>query len=156
MHPTDQTVNSLTEGLPKLIMLFLPERTMTMATSKTPAKKTATTAKKPAAKPKAKPASKASTGKAASKAPAKTAETKKPAAKPATKAAAPKKAAPRKPAAKTTAAAKKTSSGISPEQRYHMIQEAAYFIAEKNGFAGAAMDYWITAEAQISKMLTRK
>jgi hypothetical protein len=129
---------------------------MTMATSKTPAKKTATTAKNPAAKTKAKPASKATAGKAATKAPAKTAAPKKPAAKPATKAAAAIKAAPRKPAAKATAPAKQTPSGISPEQRYHMIQEAAYFIAEKNGFAGAAMDYWITAEAQISKMLTRK
>ena len=37
-----------------------------------------------------------------------------------------------------------------------MIQEAAYFLAEKNGFASGAMDYWVTAEAQIDAILAGK
>lgn len=37
-----------------------------------------------------------------------------------------------------------------------MIQEAAYFLAEKNGFASGAMDYWVKAEAQIDAMLAGK
>lgn len=58
-------------------------------------------------------------------------------------------------AAKKTATAKsstrKTKSGIADlELRYRMIEVAAYFIAEKDGFSGNPVDYWIAAEAQIS------
>jgi hypothetical protein len=58
--------------------------------------------------------------------------------------------------AKTTAAkkpaAKKTKAAISDlEQRYKMIEVAAYYIAEKDGFAGSPVEYWIAAELQISK-----
>lgn len=58
--------------------------------------------------------------------------------------------------AKTTAAkkpaAKKNKAAISDlEQRYKMIEVAAYYIAEKDGFAGSPVEYWIAAELQISK-----
>jgi len=59
-----------------------------------------------------------------------------------------KAAAPKKPAAKTT-------SKIGPEERYRMTEVAAYYIAERDGFAGNPSDYWIKAEAQI-KLLIKK
>lgn len=86
-------------------------------------------------------------------------DTKEPqtAAKP-KKAAAKPKAATKAPAAKkaTTstkkpAAERKTkSTSTSPEQRYKMIEVAAFYLAEKDGFAGNPVDYWIAAELQIS------
>ena len=68
------------------------------------------------------------------------------------KAAAPKAAAPKKIAAKKSAA----KYVPSPEQRYRMVQDAAYFLAEKNGFAGGALGYWVAAEAQIEALLSGK
>ncbi len=96
----------------------------------------------------------------------------KPATKPQTIA---KKASPT-PAKKTTAApAKKVSAPlagkiaviakgqpkkmarkitVSPEERYHMIATAAYFLAERHGFNSCyAMKDWITAEAEIDAKL---
>ena len=37
-----------------------------------------------------------------------------------------------------------------------MVQDAAYFIAEKNGFESGSMDYWIAAEAEIAVLLSGK
>jgi hypothetical protein len=37
-----------------------------------------------------------------------------------------------------------------------MVQDAAYFIAEKNGFKSGSMDYWIAAEAEIAVLLSGK
>jgi hypothetical protein len=74
--------------------------------------------------------------------------TKKPAAaKPAAEKKAPvkKAAAPRK----TTAKARK----IGAEERYRMIEVAAYYLAENNGFQGNTLDYWVAAEAQVDGML---
>lgn len=62
------------------------------------------------------------------------------------KASAPKTAAAKKPAAKKIKAA---TSDL--EQRYRLIEVAAYYIAEKDGFAASPVDYWIAAELQISK-----
>ncbi|HEY9210462.1 MAG TPA: DUF2934 domain-containing protein [Methylotenera sp.] len=83
---------------------------------------------------------------------------------PAAKAAAKPKAAAKKEttttkkasSAKTTAAkkpaAKKTKAATSDlEQRYRLIEVAAYYIAEKDGFAASPVDYWIAAELQFSK-----
>lgn len=57
----------------------------------------------------------------------------------------------RTPAAKKTAPQK---VAVSPEQRYHMISTAAYFLAERRGFAGGyEMQDWITAEAEIDARL---
>lgn len=114
----------------------------------TATKKTTAAAKPAAKKPAAaKPvAKKVAAPKAAAKKPA--AATKTAAAKPAAvKAAAPKKPAARKSADKYVP---------SPEQRYRMVQDAAYFLAEKNSFAGGAMDYWIAAEIQIETLLSGK
>ena len=114
-----------------------------MATSKS------TTAKKPAAR-KTTVTSKATTKTATAKKPATT--VKKPAAK-VSKPAAP--VAAKKPAAPAKAAPAKTSAP-TPEQRYKMVQDAAYFIAEKNGFKAGSMDYWIAAEAEITALLAGK
>jgi hypothetical protein len=77
------------------------------------------------------------------------AKPKKAAAKPADKV---KKTAAAKP--KTSTATKKnsvpkTAKPGAPE-RYRMIEVAAYYIAEKNGFAGNATDYWVQAEIEIN------
>lgn len=53
-----------------------------------------------------------------------------------------KKTAEKKPAAKLTA-----------EERYRMVQTAAYFIAERNGFGGCAIEHWAAAEREIAGKL---
>lgn len=72
--------------------------------------------------------------------------TKKPAA---TK----KSAATKKPAAKNSTGAKLI---VTPEQRYCMVAEAAYFHAERHGFLGDPVQDWIAAEAQIAALLSKK
>jgi len=57
---------------------------------------------------------------------------------------APVKKAPAKPRVK------KAETAISSQQRYEMIQHAAYFIAECNSFEGDPHTYWTEAEAQIN------
>ena len=64
------------------------------------------------------------------------------------KAAGGKKSAPRRAPKK---AAPKGS--ISPEERYRMIQEAAYFRAEKEGFDCDPWKCWLVAEAEIDARL---
>lgn len=67
---------------------------------------------------------------------------------------APKKtAAPKKPAAKRATAAKST---VTPEQRYCMVAEAAYYHAERQGFMGDPVQNWIAAEAEIAALLKKK
>ncbi len=70
--------------------------------------------------------------------------------KPAAKKAAPKKAAAAK---KSVAAPVSTKPAVSPEQRYKMIQEAAYYIAERHGFNGDSAYFWSQAEAEIDAKL---
>lgn len=122
----------------------------------------ATTKKTPAAK-------KSATG-AAAAAPAATTEVTPPAKPPATKkavaAATPEKKAPvskvapppvleaDSPPAPTECAALPGVLGKpSPEERYRMVQSAAYFIAEKDGFQGPDTDYWVRAEREIALQL---
>ena len=53
----------------------------------------------------------------------------------------------------------KTTTGnfITPEQRFNMIAEAAYFMAEKRGFSGGNPDAdWLCAESEIDHMLTNQ
>ena len=58
---------------------------------------------------------------------------------------------PRAPAKSKTAAGNNT---ISPEQRLHMIANAAYLRAEQRGFQGGdAMQDWLAAEAEIDMLL---
>lgn len=45
------------------------------------------------------------------------------------------------------------SSVASNQESYEVIQQAAYFIAEKNDFSGDAVSYWLEAEAQIKGTL---
>jgi hypothetical protein len=118
------------------------------------AKKPAATAKKPAAKPAAKAAAVAKTP--AAKPVAKpAAATKKPAAK------MPAKAAAVKPAAKSAATPKKSAvkpaakKTVQPsaQERYRMVQTAAYYIAERCGFQGNSTEHWASAEIEIAKKL---
>lgn len=78
--------------------------------------------------------------------------TKKPATKPTVKkTATTKKPAVKKAAPKKTSTAKKRT--ISAEERYKMIEVAAYYIAEHNHFQGSAIDFWVAAEAEVSKKI---
>lgn len=98
----------------------------------------------------------AASAKAAAKKPAaaKVAAPKKAVATVAKKTAAPAKtAAPKKPAAKRATAAKST---VTPEQRYCMVAEAAYYHAERQGFMGDPVQNWIVAEAEIAALLNKK
>lgn len=83
----------------------------------------------------------------------KTSAEKKPAA---TKAATTSKA---KSTVEKKAAAKKASPAkpkkTDAADRYKMTEVAAYYIAERNNFAGSAVDYWIAAEAEITKKLAK-
>lgn len=77
---------------------------------------------------------------------AKKVATKPVAAKPLPKAAAPKAAAAR---------AKKPKS-VPPEQRRNYIEMAAYYIAERRGFApGNPLEDWVQAEAEIDWLLAQ-
>jgi hypothetical protein len=45
---------------------------------------------------------------------------------------------------------------VSAEQRYRMICEAAYYVAQKRGFKGGnPVEDWVKAEHQIDTMLSR-
>ena len=52
----------------------------------------------------------------------------------------------------------KASSSFDPPQEsgwHRMIAEAAYFIAEKRGFAGGhSLDDWLTAEQQVRQVIS--
>lgn len=67
--------------------------------------------------------------------------------------AAPKKAATAKTTTKRVSKAKNPGK-VSPEQRYLMICEAAYYKAERRGFSPEnEIQDWIEAEAEINRML---
>lgn len=64
----------------------------------------------------------------------------------------------RKAATKKNVAVKSTSKktqkmGVSPEERYRMVETAAYFIAEHSGFQGDSTAHWAAAERQIAALL---
>jgi hypothetical protein len=90
--------------------------------------------------------------------------------KPAVKKPAPSKTVAAKPTASKTVAAKPAAakpkiaksptakgngkSHITPEQRYRMICDAAYFLAERRGFVGGnPSDDWVAAEAEVDELL---
>ncbi|MCX7193295.1 MAG: DUF2934 domain-containing protein [Proteobacteria bacterium] len=90
------------------------------------------------------------TEKAAKKAPVKKATVAEPAtAKPATKPAVKKAAAP-----KARPAAKQEVAQPSAQERYRMVETAAYYIAERSGFQGCTTDHWAAAEIEIAAKLT--
>ncbi len=74
-------------------------------------------------------------------------------AKAAVRPAAKKAAAPAKPRARTTTGAASTAAAVSaaPVEREEMVRMAAYFRAERRGFApGHDWEDWLEAEAEVS------
>lgn len=67
----------------------------------------------------------------------------------------PKAKATAKAAAETPARAKgRKPSSVPLEQRTHYIEMAAYYIAERRGFApGNPLEDWVQAEAEIDRLL---
>jgi hypothetical protein len=58
--------------------------------------------------------------------------------------------------AKKTAKAKLISTGITPDQRSHMIAEAAYYRAEQRGFTPEGqVDDWLEAETMVDEMINQ-
>jgi hypothetical protein len=45
------------------------------------------------------------------------------------------------------------SSSVSPEQLQHMIAEAAFYRAERQGFQGDPVEDWLQAEVEIEALL---
>jgi len=73
-----------------------------------------------------------------------------------------KKAPTKKVATKKTPAKKKNTTKkktpktkYTAEQIYSMIEQAAYFAAENDGFKKDPTDYWTTAEASINEMIKK-
>ena len=87
---------------------------------------------------------------ATKKAVAKKAPTKKAVAK---KAPAKKPVAKKAPATKKAATKKTKKAKYTAEQIYSMIEQAAYFTAENEGFSNDPAAYWAQAEAAINKMI---
>lgn len=113
-------------------------------------------------------AKKPATAKAPVVAPVKAVAAKKPAAKKAVKPAAPVEVkpavAPAKPAAKAAAKPKAPAkpkvapaakvATLSLEQRNHYVQVAAFYIAERRGFAaGDPAADWAAAEEEVSRLI---
>ena len=78
---------------------------------------------------------------------------KAPAKKAAAKKAPAKKAAAKKAPAKKAAAKKAAKVKYTAEQVYSMIEQAAYFAAENDGFSKDPAEYWAQAEAAIHTMV---
>ena len=120
----------------------------------TPKINTKTSVKSAPVKPAA-PAKPATTAKAKAP-PGKTGKVE-PAAKPLVAKAPAKKAVPKAGAAKTVAARTKKPNKpntVPPEQRRNYIEMAAYYIAERRGFApGNPLEDWVQAEAEIDRLL---
>lgn len=47
----------------------------------------------------------------------------------------------------------KAIANPTPEERYRMVETAAYFIAEQNGFQGRSDEHWLAAEREIAARL---
>jgi hypothetical protein len=62
-----------------------------------------------------------------------------------------------KPASATKATPAKVSAKvISAQERYHMIDEAAYYRAEKSGFQVDPHANWVAAEKEIDELLAKQ
>ena len=71
----------------------------------------------------------------------------------------------KKPAVKKTSAVKKTTVTkkapakspapvqVTPEQRYRMVEQAAYYLAEKSGFQGDPAAIWVQAEKDVAAQI---
>lgn len=68
----------------------------------------------------------------------------------------PRKRAPRKTASKVIESAVSVPSFVGPETRAALIAEAAYFRAERRGFApGHEIEDWLAAENEVDARLLR-
>jgi hypothetical protein len=56
-------------------------------------------------------------------------------------------------AVQSTTPANKATAQLSPEERYRMVETAAYFIAEQHGFQGRSDEHWAAAEREIAARL---
>lgn len=88
-----------------------------------------------------------------SRAAAKTGDEKKPAKRSVAKSTSSSATAEKKPGRKAAAKPVPGRAPMSAEERYRMVEVAAYYIAERNRFAGSPVEYWTEAEAQISILL---
>ncbi len=69
------------------------------------------------------------------------------------------KSAPAKPRSGVSASRRKPKvvDGISPQQRYEMVAQAAYYRAAERGFSpGNELEDWIAAEAEIEQLLAAR
>jgi hypothetical protein len=67
-----------------------------------------------------------------------------------------RKRAPRKPAVAVAKSTQNFSSFVGPEKRAALIAQAAYFRAEKRGFApGHENEDWLAAESEVDAQLMR-
>lgn len=63
-----------------------------------------------------------------------------------------------KPAVKKSASVKPVAEQAAkptPEERYRMVETAAYFIAERSGFRGCTTEHWAAAEIEIAARLDK-
>ncbi len=51
------------------------------------------------------------------------------------------------------AKAYRSAENPTPEERYRMVETAAYFIAEQHGFQGGSDEHWAAAEREIAAKL---
>jgi len=65
----------------------------------------------------------------------------------------PKPTPAKKTVAKKTPASKTAYTDSRHEAQNKMIQDAAYFIAEHNNFAGDPHTFWLQAEAQVRDII---
>lgn len=118
-----------------------------------------TTAKGAAASASSKKSAPKSAARPPAAAPAKTAARAAPRAKAASQASRPARKAPAQATqgnGDATGAQSPVIEGgvVTPEQRYRMICDAAYFRAERRGFVGgSALQDWLEAEAEIDALL---
>ena len=125
---------------------------ITSGKSKTSKAAATTIAKSPDAK---KPAVKKLTGKSIKSTTAPTKKSAKPVTRKSSIPAAEKKIIAKKTTEKKSRSTVKQKTEVNPtlEERYRMVELAAYFIAEQNGFQGRADEYWVAAENQIAARL---
>lgn len=56
-------------------------------------------------------------------------------------------------APKAVLAKKQEIAQPSAQERYRMVETAAYYIAERSGFQGCTTEYWAAAELEIANKL---
>jgi hypothetical protein len=63
---------------------------------------------------------------------------------------------PAKTAVRKSNGRKPAPASVAAEERYRMIELAAYYAAEKDGFKGNSSDYWAKAEAEVNARLSAR